>query len=110
MPPYATAATRPHISVKGGKKPDLAGAQVFLTADGRRGHTARVDKDQIFMLRNLPPDRYNVQYGGFGQEFYLESIRSEGTDVLNDDLAVLQNGTVSLEVLLGSDGGRRNFR
>src|SRR5204863_8642446 len=39
-------------------------------------------------------------------EFYVKSIRSGETDVLSEGLTLPQGGTVSLQILMGSDGGR----
>jgi hypothetical protein len=94
------------FTAEGGKNPNLAGAYVFLSTGGRRGHMAKVNNDLTFVLRNLTSERHYVRYGGIAPGFYVKSIRAGETDVLSEGLTVPQGGTVSLEILLGAGGGR----
>ena len=68
---------------------------------------ADVAEDHTFTVRNLAPERYTVRLAGrVSPELYIKSIRAGDIDVLHEGLAVSQTGTISLEIVLASDGGQ----
>jgi hypothetical protein len=70
------------------------------------GAATQVAADGTFKLENLSDGTYRVNVAGFPEEFYLQSARLGGADVLGPGLTTSHNGNLgSLEIVLSKDGG-----
>jgi hypothetical protein len=71
------------------------------------GAGAQVTAEGTFVLENVSDGTYRVNVGGFPEEFYLQSARLGGVDVLGPGLTVSHNDLPGiLDVVLSSEGGR----
>jgi len=70
------------------------------------GAAAQVNADGTFVLENVPEGTFRPRIGGFPEEFYVESVRAGGSDVLGPGLTVTRGQPMgSLEIVLSRDGG-----
>jgi hypothetical protein len=87
------------------EKPDVSGVNWGLTTDGRRGLSAFPFAANRLMIRNVPPDHYTFWLiGALLRRFYVKSARVGDTDVLSEGLDVTGPGTITIDVVLASDG------
>jgi hypothetical protein len=71
------------------------------------GAFAQVAADGTFALERLFDGTYHVSVNGFPEEFYLQSVRLGGADVLGPGLTISSSDAAgNLEVMLSKDGGR----
>jgi hypothetical protein len=69
--------------------------------------SAQVKADGAFVLENIYDGTYRVNAVGFPEEFYLQSVRLAGADILGPGLTVSSNSPLgNLDVVLSKDGGR----
>lgn len=88
---------------------DLSRLGVSLRPDDNymSGAGAQVAADGTFVLENISDGTYRINVGGFPEEFYLESARLGGSDVLTSGLTVSQSDAGgSFDLVLSADGGR----
>jgi len=70
------------------------------------GGYARVQKDNQFVIKDLPEGSYRVVVSGVSKDCYLKEIQFSGKDVPDDLLAVGKDGVGQLEVTVSSRGAR----
>lgn len=100
---------RGNVRLSAGAELDLTSLRVFLQAEENfmGGAGAQVKADGTFVLQNVSDGTYRVNVGGFPEEFYLQSVRLGGTDVLGPGPTLSHNDPVSnLDVVLSKEGGR----
>jgi hypothetical protein len=100
---------RGRVRLSPGAELDLSRLVVSLqgTADYMGGAGAEVKADGTFILENISDSTYRVRVNGFPEEFYPQSIRYGGVDVLGTGLTVSHDDPVSdLDIVLSKDGGR----
>jgi hypothetical protein len=96
------------IAAEGPDKPNLSEIGYFLTTDGRHGFMSSPPwETDRFTARNVPPDHYILKLSGkLLRQLYVKTARAGDTDVLADGLTVAGPGTIAIDVVLASDGGR----
>jgi protocatechuate 3,4-dioxygenase beta subunit len=71
------------------------------------GSGAQVATDGTFVLENVTDGSYRLNVGGYPEEFYVQSARVGGVDILEPGLTVGHNDLPgSLDIVLSADGGR----
>ena len=71
------------------------------------GAGTQVAPDGTFTLENITEGSYRVVVGGFPEEFYLQSAKLGGIDVLGPGLNVSHGDSPgNLEIVLSADGGQ----
>jgi hypothetical protein len=93
------------IVTEGNRKPDVSGLRFGLMTDGRGGFGPMPWEADKLTARNVPPDHYDLRFGGLPREAYVKSARAGETDVLADGLTVAGAGTIDIAIALASDGG-----
>ena len=93
------------IVTEGNRKPDVSGLRFGLMTDGRGGFGPMPWEADKLTARNVPPDHYDLRFGGLPREAYVKSARAGETDVLADGLTVTGAGTIDIAVAVASDGG-----
>ena len=100
---------RGHVQLSPGAKLDFTHLGVSLqdAEEYMGGAGAQVAADGTFTLNNVADGTYRVNVGGFPEEFYLQSAKLGGTDVLGPGLTVAHyDPSGTLDIVLSRDGGR----
>lgn len=109
----ATLVMGPSLKIRGrvkaspGGELNYANLSVWLQpAEGSPGGAGtQVQADGTFVLENVPDGTYRLRIGGYPEEFYVESARLGGMDVLGPGLSASRGDVGSLDVVLSRDGG-----
>lgn len=105
--PGLTLRGRVHLSPGGGLDLSHLGVSLQPAENYMGGGGAQVAADGTFVLENISDGTYRVNVGGFPEEFYLQSARLGGVDVLGPGLTISHtDGPGILDVVLSADGGR----
>jgi hypothetical protein len=102
-------ALRGRLRLSPGAEMDITRLNVYLqpAENYGGGASAQVKVDGTFVLENVFEGTYHVNVVGFPEEFYLQSARLGGADVLGPGLTISHNDPQgNLEVVLSKDGGR----
>jgi 5-hydroxyisourate hydrolase-like protein (transthyretin family) len=93
------------IVTEGAGKADVSGLRFALMTNGRGGFGPMPWETDKLTARNVPPDHYDLRFGGLPREAYVKSARAGETDVLADGLTVTGAGTIDIAIAVASDGG-----
>jgi hypothetical protein len=114
--PFGQAAEmKARVSAEGDERPRLGNFSMFVTQDGRSGHMWNFDQegmmtDQIgpgiAAPNGIEAGTYDVVFAQVPKGYYVKSARCGERDVLAERLSVPSSGTVPVDVMLASDGGR----
>lgn len=102
-----------HITIERPQGPkgelDLAKILVVLHSDpyilGFGGGSERPTTDGRITLKNIAPGDYHVVIYDLPERYYVQSIRLQSQDVLNNGLHVERQPDAQMEIVIGADAG-----
>jgi hypothetical protein len=94
-----------HITVKGDPAANVNG-WISFRGESRDPNTSVIDRDNSFRNR-LSLGHYVLDLSNVleGKELFVESMRTDGRDILSDGLTVAGPGNVSIEIELSPEAG-----
>ncbi|MGO8817596.1 MAG: carboxypeptidase regulatory-like domain-containing protein [Terriglobia bacterium] len=105
--PGLTLRGRVHLSPGAGLDLNHLGVSLQPAENYMGGSGAQVSPDGTFALENVTDGTYRLNVGGFPEEFYVQSARVGGVDILGPGLIVSHNDLPGrLDIMLSADGGR----
>src|SRR5439155_25376746 len=94
------------LTVKVEQPPVVTERWISFDGGGRDSNSSIIDQENAFRNR-LSTGRYAVDLSNVTErnQLYVESLQSEGRDIVRDGLTVAGPGKIAIEIVLSPDGG-----